>query len=413
MLNKYTDCTEWLFSQFPSYQNLGASAYKPGLENTRAILAKVGNPETKLKFIHVAGTNGKGSTCAFLSSFLQETGYRVGLFTSPHLVDFRERIRVNGKAIKEAEVIEFCQQVQTYEADLSFFEITLAMALVHFNNEQCDYVILETGMGGRLDATNVVTPLLAVITNIGFDHQAFLGNTLAEIASEKAGIIKASVPVLCGEEREDLAEIFRQKAHSLHAPIVFSNERIDDPTQVIPAYQRKNAGLALNALSILGIDTRAINVQETWLNLFKQTGFIGRLFPSERYPNLWYDASHNADGLNTTIESLMGMGISNPIVIFGASNDKSLAHLSELNDVIDAWYFCEFTNPRSYRGNHLMQVIEELKLKKTQRFYEVNKAINAALENRKEHQAILVTGSFFLLSDCEEIQANIGNQLSQ
>jgi len=203
MLNKYTDCTEWLFNQFPSYQNLGASAYKPGLENTRSILTKVGNPQTKLKFIHVAGTNGKGSTCAFLSSFLQQTGYRVGLFTSPHLVDFRERIRVNGKAIKEAEVIEFCQEVQAYEADLSFFEITLAMALVHFNNAQCDYVILETGMGGRLDATNVVTPLLAIITNIGFDHQAFLGNTLAEIASEKAGIIKASVPVLCGEERDD------------------------------------------------------------------------------------------------------------------------------------------------------------------------------------------------------------------
>ena len=413
MLNKYTDCTEWLFSQFPSYQNLGASAYKPGLENTRAILAKVGNPETKLKFIHVAGTNGKGSTCAFLSSFLQQTGFRVGLFTSPHLLDFRERIRVNGKAIKEAEVIEFCKQVQAYEADLSFFEITLAMALVHFNNQQCDYVILETGMGGRLDATNVVNPLLAVITNIGLDHQAFLGNTLAEIASEKAGIIKASVPVLCGEEREVLAEIFRQKAHSLHAPIVFSNERIDDPTQVIPAYQRKNAALALNALSILGIDTRAINVQETWLKLFKHTGFIGRLFPSIRYQNLWYDASHNVDGIKTTMESLMGMGISNPIVIFGASNDKSLAHLSEIDDIIDAWYFCEFTNPRSYGRDQLTQVIEELKLKKTERFYQVNKAINAALENRKENQAILVTGSFFLLSDCEEIQANIKNQLTQ
>jgi dihydrofolate synthase/folylpolyglutamate synthase len=413
MLNKYTDCTEWLFSQFPSYQNLGASAYKPGLENTRAILAKVGNPETKLKFIHVAGTNGKGSTCAFLSSFLQQTGSRVGLFTSPHLVDFRERIRVNGKAIKEAEVIEFCQQVQAYEADLSFFEITLAMALVHFNNEQCDYVILETGMGGRLDATNVVTPLLAVITNIGLDHQAFLGNTLAEIASEKAGIIKASVPVLCGEEREALSEIFQQKARSLNSPIVFTNERIDDPTEVLPAYQRKNAGLAMEALRILEIDTQSIKIQETWLNLFKETGFIGRLFQSERYPNLWYDASHNADGLNTTIESLMGMGISNPIVIFGASNDKSLAHLSEFNDVIDAWYFCEFTNPRSYRGNHLMQVIDELKLKKTERFYQVNKAIHAALAHRKEHQAILVTGSFFLLSDCEEIQANIGNQLNQ
>ena len=413
MLNKYSECTEWLFSQFPSYQHQGSSAYKPGLENTQAILEHVGNPEKDLRFIHVAGTNGKGSTCAFIASFLQQAGYRVGTFTSPHLVDFRERIRVDGQPIRETEVIAFCNQVRVTALDLSFFEITLAMALVHFKREHCDYVVLETGMGGRLDATNVVTPLLAVITNIGMDHQAFLGNSLPEIAGEKAGIIKASVPVLCGEEREVLAEIFRQKAHSLNAPIVFSNERIDDPTQVIPAYQRKNAALALNALSILGIDTRAINVQETWLNLFKHTGFIGRLFPSIRYQNLWYDASHNVDGIKTTMESLMGMGISNPIVIFGASNDKSLAHLSEIDDVIEAWYFCEFTNPRSYGRDQLTQVIEELKLKKTERFYEVNKAINAALENRKENQAILVTGSFFLLSDCEEIQANIKNQLTQ
>jgi len=413
MLNNYKECTEWLFSQFPSYQNLGASAYKPGLEHTKAILTKVGNPEATLKFIHVAGTNGKGSTCAFLSSFLQQSGYRVGLFTSPHLVDFRERIRVNAIPINEVEVVDFCNQIQSHPLDLSFFEITLAMALVHFKKEQCDYVILETGMGGRLDATNVVTPLLAVITNIGFDHQAFLGNTLAEIASEKAGIIKESIPVICGEEREELIEFFRRKAKSLNAPITWIHTKVEDLSDRLPPYQRKNAAIAIQALNLIGINTKKFNVVATWNVLFEQTGFIGRLFPSGQYTNLWYDASHNADGLTTTMESLRGMGISKPILIFGASNDKSLAHLSAIDDVIDAWYFCEFTNQRSYRGDQLKQVIDELKLKKTQQFNQVNQAIQAALETRKENQAILVTGSFFLLSDCQEIQAIIGNQLTQ
>ncbi|MFM7594927.1 MAG: bifunctional folylpolyglutamate synthase/dihydrofolate synthase, partial [Flavobacteriales bacterium] len=275
MLNKYSECTAWLFSQFPSYQHQGARAYKPGLKNTQAILTQVGNPEKELRFIHVAGTNGKGSTCAFITSFLQQSGYRVGLFTSPHLVDFRERIRVNGRPISEAEVIRFCNQAKETKLDLSFFEITLAMALVHFYREGCDYVVLETGMGGRLDATNIVTPLLAVITNIGYDHQAFLGNTLAEIAGEKAGIIKPNVPVVCGEEREELLAIFRNKAKTLESPFTVSTASIADPTNALPAYQRKNAALAIAALQLLGTNTQKIDPITTWKTLFDQTGFIG------------------------------------------------------------------------------------------------------------------------------------------
>lgn len=413
MLNSYKECTEWLFSQFPSYQHQGASAYKPGLENTQAILKHVGNPEKELRFIHVAGTNGKGSTCAFITSFLQQSGYRVGLFTSPHLVDFRERIRVNGKPIGETEVINFCNQARETALDLSFFEITLAMALVHFKGEHCDYVVLETGMGGRLDATNVVTPLLAVITNIGMDHQVFLGNTLPEIAGEKAGIIKPQIPVLCGEEREELMEIFRNKAEALEAPISYNTACIDDPTNALPAYQRKNAAIAIEALRILGINTEGIDAVATWHSLFDQTGFIGRLFPSSRYEKLWYDASHNADGFKTTMNALRRMGEKNLIVIFGASNDKSLTHLQDIKEEVANWIFCEFKNPRSYRGEPLKKVIDTLGLTKIQIATDVNQAIQTALQIRSSSQGILVTGSFFLLSDCEEIQTIIKGQLTQ
>ncbi len=413
MLNKYSESTDWLFSQFPSYQQQGARAYKPGLENTIAILKHVGNPEKGLKFIHVAGTNGKGSTCAFIASYLQQSGYRVGLFTSPHLVDFRERIRVNGKPIGEVEVIGFCNQVKETTLDLSFFEITLAMALVHFSRESCDYVVLETGMGGRLDATNVVTPLLSVITNIGFDHQTFLGNSLVEIAGEKAGIIKPKVPVLCGEERNEILDIFRNKAKLLGSPFTFITSYLDDPAKTLPFYQRKNASIGMEALRILGINTEKIDPIATWNTLFEQTGFLGRLFPSTRYEKLWYDASHNADGFHTTMQALKGLGQPLPIVIFGASNDKTLHHLSAFIHDIDQWIFCEFTNSRSYRREQLKNLADSIGLTKIQFETNVNQAIQTALEIRKDSQGILISGSFFLLSDCEEIQAIITDQLTQ
>lgn len=413
MPNKYEASIEWLFSRFPSYQHLGAQAYKPGLANTEAILAAVGNPEKKLSFIHVAGTNGKGSTCAFIASILQQKGFKVGLFTSPHLVDFRERIRINGTPISEEHVVQFCDQVQSLTLALSFFEITLAMALVHFKREHCEYVVLETGMGGRLDATNVVTPILTIITTIGLDHQAFLGNTLEAIATEKAGIIKTGVPILCGEERESLIHIFKQRAASLNAPFYCTEYIIDDPKHILPEYQNNNANLALTALKHIGINPLPIDIHKTWRQLFDTTGFIGRLYPSTIHSNLWYDVSHNEDGLKTTFKALTTMGIHAPIVIFGASNDKTLNHLSDIDSTIDRWIFCEFSNPRSYTSHELTSAINQLPLKKTSVVSNVNDAIALALNERATEQAILVTGSFFLLSDCEEIQTILRGQLTQ
>ncbi|MFM7388937.1 MAG: bifunctional folylpolyglutamate synthase/dihydrofolate synthase [Bacteroidota bacterium] len=405
MLNNYSEAIAWLFQQFPSYQNIGASAYKPGLANTQHLLQNLGNPETKLRFIHVAGTNGKGSTCAFTASFLQQKGYRVGLFTSPHLVDFRERIRVNGQTIPEDKVLDFCNKVVQFNVDLSFFEITLGMALVHFEQERCDYVVLETGMGGRLDATNVVTPLVSVITNIGLDHQAFLGNSLPEIAGEKAGIIKQGVPVICGEERPELQEVFSSKAANLNAPIQFQHGDVKATCEELPLFQRNNAALALEVLSALAISTDTLDPVDTWNHLFVATGFLGRLTPSMKFSKLYYDASHNAAGLEATLKTLNWMGKDNIMVVFGASNDKALEHLSK--SAVKQWVFCEFSNDRSYRGQHLQETVEKLSLTEVHYAADVNQGIEKALEMRQEDSTILVTGSFFLLSDCREIRERL------
>lgn len=224
--DNYQNTLDWLFSQFPSYQQLGAPAYKPGLENTQTLLSYFGNPQDSLRFIHVAGTNGKGSTCSYLASFLSNENEKVGLFTSPHIYDFRERIRVNGNMISEQEVLDFCGKVKDMDLKFqpSFFEITLAMALVHFSQQQCTWVVLETGMGGRLDATNVILPETSIITNIGFDHTQFLGHTLEEIAVEKAGIIKPNVPVVIGKQQKETSAIFEQFAKVNNSPIYFAED---------------------------------------------------------------------------------------------------------------------------------------------------------------------------------------------
>jgi dihydrofolate synthase/folylpolyglutamate synthase len=205
----YHEAISWLFQQFPSYQQIGAAAYKPDLGNIQVLLNKIGNPQKELKFIHVAGTNGKGTTSSIIASYLTESGLSTGLFTSPHLLDFRERIRINGEMISEESVIDFCNSIQSIqEIEPSFFEISFAMAIYHFHQKNCEYCVIEVGMGGRLDATNCILPLISVITNIGLDHTQFLGNTRELIAGEKAGIIKQQIPVVIGEKDEETAPVF-------------------------------------------------------------------------------------------------------------------------------------------------------------------------------------------------------------
>ena len=412
-LNSYQAALTWLFERFPSYQNLGAQAYKPGLENAITLLKTLGNPERSLNIIHVAGTNGKGSTCAFTATLLQRKGLRVGLFTSPHLFDFRERIRVNGKAISQARVIAFCEKLKHEAIDASFFEISLAMALKYFEELNCDWVVLETGMGGRLDATNVVHPKLCIITSIGLDHQAFLGNTVQAIAMEKAGIIKTKIPVVCGEKDPELMALFRRQSEHQEAPFYAISAPITENQDGIPLYQHYNFALAQKGLSLLGYDTSMEEIQSLWPHLFSLTGFFGRLTPSLTHPRLWYDVSHNPAGFKATMESLKLLGSKKLILIFGASNDKEVSHLIEYMHEPIRWYFAEFSNPRSIRQDAFLSLWPDTIKKRWQCFDSVGHALADALHTRDQDTGILVTGSFFLLSDVREIQQTIENHLNQ
>jgi dihydrofolate synthase/folylpolyglutamate synthase len=304
MNNDYQKCVEWLFSCFPSYQNLGATAYKPGLDRVYQLLDALHIDPNKQASIHIAGTNGKGSTAAYCASMLQERGYRVGLFTSPHIYDFSERIRINGNPISQQAVIDFCMRYQSLslEIDASFFELTFAMALAYFQDQNCDYIVIETGLGGKLDATNVLLPKVSVITTIALDHQEFLGSTIGQIASEKAGIIKNQTPVVIGEKKEETMEVFQKSAHQSQAPIFFTEEFSFDTTHLnLDGYQQVNFNTASLTLQTIGIEITPELQSKALENLFHNTGFFGRLQVWQNMPKIILDVSHNPAGIAATL----------------------------------------------------------------------------------------------------------------
>jgi len=285
--------------------------------------------------------------------------------------------------------------------------------LVYFKEKKCDWVILETGMGGRLDATNVVQPKLCIITSIGLDHQAFLGNTVQAIAMEKAGIIKPKIPVVCGEKDPELMALFRRQSEHQEAPFYAISAPITENQDGIPLYQHYNFALAQKGLSLLGYDTSMEEIQSLWPHLFSLTGFFGRLTPSLTHPRLWYDVSHNPAGFKATMESLKLLGSKKLILIFGASNDKEVSHLIEYMQEPIRWCFAEFSNPRSIRKDGFLSLWPETIKKRWHCFDSVGHALADALHTRDEDTGILVTGSFFLLSDVPEIQQTIENHLNQ
>ena len=254
-MKTYAEVTQWLFSQLPVYQNQGASAYKPGIEKMQAFAAHLGNPQQDFASIHIAGTNGKGSTSHMLAAALQSMGHKVGLYTSPHLLDFSERIRINGKVVDQSFIIDFVLNHKDYfiAQQLSFFEITVGMALAYFSQEQVDYAVVEVGLGGRLDATNIITPKLAVITNIGLDHTEFLGDSMADIAREKAGVIKADIPVVVGETTPITLPVFEAKARAQNAALILVEQQQvpDFPIDLLGSYQEQNRRTAFTALKTL------------------------------------------------------------------------------------------------------------------------------------------------------------------
>lgn len=399
----YSQVLAWLFSQVPNYQKTGANAYKPGLDTIRSLLAEMGNPHANLKTIHVAGTNGKGSTSHILASILQENGYKVGLFTSPHIKDFRERVKINGELVSEQEVTDFFSKYQDViiKHKASFFEITTAFAFTVFHQNKCDIAIIETGLGGRLDSTNVILPEVSVITNIDIDHTALLGNTIEAIALEKAGIIKEGVPVVVGETTLASQAVFMQKAQELNASIVFADENAEKvyETDLFGAYQQNNIHTALAAIQALRFKGWVLSddkIKNALLNVKKNTALQGRLQQINMNPRIFIDAAHNLAGIKRLLIEAEQMGFDALRIVYGASNDKDLENIFKIFPKSANYYFSEFDSERSAKIETLKQLAGFNSL-----IFKTFDSPVLALENAKAaaglNDLIIVCGSFYLI----------------
>ncbi|MBZ4042083.1 bifunctional folylpolyglutamate synthase/dihydrofolate synthase [Flavobacterium hibisci] len=402
----YQETTNWMFNQLPMYQLQGASAYKEDLTNIRLLAAHLGNPHNRLKCIHVAGTNGKGSTSHMLSSVLQEAGYKVGLYTSPHLKDFRERIKINGKEISEDFVIEFiAKHKDFFEAnDMSFFEMTVGLAFDYFDSEKVDIAIIEVGLGGRLDATNIITPQVSVITNIGLDHTQFLGNTLEAIAGEKAGIIKPNVPVVIGEYTDETKPVFLVKAEEKNAPISFASDLIDQIylSDLIGDYQFHNKKTVLQAIAILNNQTdfkiSTDQLKEGLLHVVKNTGLQGRWQQLGKNPKIICDTAHNQHGLTVVMNQLQNEKYEKLHIVLGVVNDKDLDAILPLFPKEAQYYFCSPDSSRGLPAETLKNAAEKFGLA-GEKYDSVGIAFAEAKKNAAENDFIYAGGSTFVVAE--------------
>jgi dihydrofolate synthase/folylpolyglutamate synthase len=351
----YQETITWMFEQLPMYQLQGASAYKKDLTNTILIANHLGNPENDLKCIHVAGTNGKGSTSHMLASILQEAGYKVGLYTSPHLKDYRERIKINGEEIAKQFVCDFVDANKEFleQNNLSFFEMSVGLAFQYFKESKTDINIIEVGMGGRLDSTNIITPLVSVITNIGLDHTQFLGNTLEAIAGEKAGIIKPNIPVVIGEYVPETKNVFDSKAKEIQTKIYFASDLVSKiyPSDLIGDYQEKNKKTVLQTIEVLNATTSFTvtdeNIKHGLQNVIKNTGLQGRWQQLGASPKIICDTAHNAHGLTIVINQLKKEKFAQLHIVLGMVNDKNLDEILPIFPKSAKYYFC---SPKILRG---------------------------------------------------------------
>ena len=387
------------------YQNIGASAYKADLDNTLKMVAYLKDPQHSFKSIHVAGTNGKGSTSHMLASIFQEAGYKVGLYTSPHLKDFRERIKINGKMIPEDDVVDFVAKHKDFfqKHKLSFFEMTVGMALDFFRNEKVDIAIVEVGMGGRLDSTNVIVPEISVITNIGVDHTKFLGNSLPEIASEKAGIIKRNILVIIGETNASTKDVFIKKASELNAPIVFAENEplIDYESDLKGIYQKKNiqtVQVAITELQNKGWKISEENKISGLKNTVANTGLMGRWQILKQNPKVICDTAHNLDGLKITLTQLSAEKFNKLHIVLGVVNDKDLDLILPLFPKNANYYFCRPNVPRGLSEIELNQQALNYGLI-GKAHASVSMAYNAALSAASDKDVIYVGGSTFVVAE--------------
>lgn len=398
----YSEVVEWLFQQIPNYQHQGGTAYKPGLERITELLEKVGNPHRSIKTIHVAGTNGKGSVSHILAAVFQAHGYKTGLFTSPHITDFRERIKLDGKWIDPDFVVHFVEENRVHIQNInpSFFEITTAMAFLAFAQHKCDIAIIETGLGGRLDSTNVITPQVSVITNIGLDHTAFLGNSLPEIALEKAGIIKPNVPVVMGDVLEELKPIFQQVAEQRNSALFFSNDelKVFRQTDLLGSFQQRNIQTAMLALHVLksswNLDDEVIKT--ALKNVVIRTNFRGRMQQIGQSPQIIVDAAHNEDGINTLINELALIDFENLKVIYGASNDKNWPSIIKKFPKSTHFYFAQFDSQRSVTKAEFSVEANRIGLI-FNAYSNVVEAYQECKQQASSKDLILICGSFYLI----------------
>lgn len=402
----YSETIDWLFQQFPAYHNLGAQAYNPGLKNIEELSTFFQNPEKELRFVHVGGTNGKGSVSNMLASILTESGEKVGLFTSPHLFDFTERIRINGKPVDQQFVVEFCEKVRNHSWNIepSFFEITWMMALEFFQQNNCSIVIAEVGLGGRLDATNIIQPLISVITNIGLDHVNILGDTRAKIAFEKAGIIKKHIPVVIGEKDPETFPVFEAASNEMQSQLILPQKNIHFPEGII-GYQIGNYSIVsavcdyLETLDFkLNKETREKGIK----NLKRNTGFFGRMEVISPEPLTIVDCAHNAEGIHALFNSVKELTHGTLHCIYGTSSDKDLAAILNEFPKNAHFYFTSFANPRSIQIADLQEKVG-IRLEKKQFFNDPVKALSKAQESANKADTILIFGSFFLVHDFFEV----------
>ncbi|WP_017258746.1 bifunctional folylpolyglutamate synthase/dihydrofolate synthase [Pedobacter arcticus] len=422
----YHQTLDYLYAKLPMFTRVGAIAYKADLDNTIAFCKHLKNPEKKFKTIHIAGTNGKGSTSHMLAAILQKAGYKTGLYTSPHLKDFRERIKINGEMISENEVTDFVKSNQDFIEALSpsFFEATVAMAFEHFAKHKVDIAVIEVGLGGRLDSTNVISPLLSVITNIGFDHMNLLGNTLTEIAGEKAGIIKPATPVIVGEHQPEIAMVFENKAKENNSSLTFaSNEWCYDDSELIDGkreitvhgkedsfdlkldltgtYQVKNVKTVLSAVQALkrqGFDISNNTLISALSEVKNLTGLMGRWQTLQENPLVICDTGHNEDGIKEVLYNISLTSHKQLRIVIGMVKDKEISKILELLPKNAIYYFC---SPKIERAKST----EELKKEASQfglngeAFPDIDTALSKAKADAQRDDLIFVGGSTFVVAE--------------
>jgi len=424
----YNETVQFLFEQLPMYQRTGTAAYKNNLDNSLSLDKYFNHPHKKYNTIHVAGTNGKGSVSHILASILQEAGYSTGLYTSPHLHDFRERIKINGTMISEENVISFVSENKQFIEQMkpSFFEMTVAMAFNHFATQKVDVAVIETGLGGRLDSTNIITPVLSIITNIGFDHTDLLGDTLEKIAFEKAGIIKPKIPVLIGQLQEDIFHVFYEKAKTSDSPLYVADEiyhaeikGIADDFKTVDVYkgnefyfsglkltlmgdyQLKNLQTILKAVDILndtGFDIKPEDVLSGIKNVIKNTDFKGRWQILSKSPTIICDTGHNEDGIHEVVSQLEKTDFECLHIVFGVVKDKDLKGILKLLPCNAIYYFTKANIPRSLNELSLKDNAEKFGLSGNA-YKSVKEAVGDAQKKAEINDLIFIGGSTFVVAE--------------